>query len=104
MRQGHRPQKRKDTMRTPSVECYYDYKGDNYGIHALKFGDQQGRQWYFSYRTLVAFYSQKTGLVCLKNYWQATTGKHLNSIQPDHRKRVDQETFDAMLILAESSQ
>ena len=84
----------------PAFHCYYDYKSDNYGGHALCFTDANGRTWYFSYKTLVAFNTRKTGLVCLNNSWGNTTGKHLNCIQPDHKKRVDQKTFDALLLLA----
>ena len=86
----------------PRFRVYHDYAGNNYGIHALCFTDQQGRQFFFSYNSLVAFSSPATGLVCIENLWKQTTGKHLNAIQPDHRKRVDQATFDAMLLLAES--
>jgi hypothetical protein len=63
----------------------------------MEFTDTKGNQFLFSYETLVAFQSTKTGLVCLKNYWGTTTGKHLNWIQPDKSKRVDQENFDKLL-------
>ena len=84
-------------MEKPNFTRYYDYSNSNYGLNALMFTDPNGRSFYFSYDTLVAFRSNKTGLVCLKNYWSTTTGKHLNSIQPDKSKRVDQETFDQIL-------
>ena len=63
----------------------------------MLFTDTQGNEFYYSYKTLVAFRTTKTGLVCLKNYWRQTTGKHLNWIQPDKSKRVDQATFDKLL-------
>jgi hypothetical protein len=76
---------------------YGRYSSDNYGAHSLCFTDAKGRDFYFSYNTLVAFSACPFGLVCLKNYWGNTTGKHLNWIQPDKERRVDQETFDKML-------
>ena len=88
-------------MNIPKHWCYYDYANSNYGLHALAFRDSQGNVFYFSYDTLVAFSSirlQKK--YCLKNYWQATTGKHLNKIEPNHKMRLEQEAFDAMYKLA----
>jgi hypothetical protein len=51
---------------------------------------------WFSYRTLVAFRHPSCGIVCIKNYWKTTTGKHLNEIQPDHTKRIGKEQFDEL--------
>ena len=87
------------TYAPPRFRVYGNYSG-NYGIHALCFTDPQGRDYYFSYNTLIAFNSRSTGLVCLQNYWATTTGKHLNAIQPDHKKRVDQATFNALFLIA----
>lgn len=56
-----------------------------------------GVNYYFSYFTLVAFSSDKTGLVCRRNVWGQTTGKHLNWIEPDHSKRVEAEEFNKLL-------
>lgn len=77
-----------------NFRVYCDYNGRNYGAHALEFTTPQGRFW-FSYKTLVAF-DGPNGIVCLKNYWSTTTGKHLNAIQPRKNERVDQETFDRL--------
>lgn len=79
--------------------CYWRYYGQytnsNYGLHCLAFTDAEGNSFYFSYNTLVAFKPAISKEVfCLKNYWSVTTGKHLNAIQPDHKKRIDQEEFD----------
>ena len=76
----------------PSFRSYGQYASDNYGAHTLVFTDSQGNSFYFSFKTLVAFISNK-GLVCSKNYWGVTTAKHLNWIQPDKSKRVDSDTF-----------
>ncbi|MHC4463631.1 MAG: hypothetical protein ACYS30_19705 [Planctomycetota bacterium] len=82
-------------MREPNFSCYYDYESNNYGVNALRFGDPAGNSFYFSYRTLVAF-SAGNGLVCRQNNWGNTTGKHLNAIQPDKKKRVSDEEFDRL--------
>ena len=80
-------------MNKARFRSYGDYASSNYGVNSMEFTDGNGNTFYFSYKTLVAFYS-KGELICIKNYWGCTTGKHLNWIQPDHSKRVDQETFD----------
>jgi len=55
-------------------------------------------QYYFSYRTLVAFHAPSTGLVARKNDWGATTGKHLNWIDGGAKKdRLDAQAFQAKL-------
>jgi hypothetical protein len=77
----------------PSFNSYGNYSSGNYGVHALQFSDGNGNTYYFSYRTLVAFYTHRTGLVCRQNDWGTTTGKHLNWIEPDKSKRVDAATF-----------
>ena len=52
---------------------------------------------WFSYKTVVGFRAPKTGFVCIENYWGPTTGKHLNYIQPDKKKRVSSDKFNEML-------
>ena len=92
------PLSRKDdgaVMKQVNVHCYMRYSSDNYGVNALVFGTPQGQFW-FSYKTLVAFSGSTGPLVCIKNYWGPTTGKHLNAIQSDKALRVDQETFDRL--------
>ena len=42
---------------------------------------------YFSYETIVAVANSK-GFFVSKNDWSTTTGKILNELQPDHKKRV----------------
>jgi len=84
-------------VHVPSFRSYGDYSSSNYGVNSMLFVDTKGREFYFSYKTLVAFRSLKTGLVCRKNEWGVTTGKHLNWIQPDHKARVSSEEFDQLL-------
>ncbi len=76
---------------------YGNYSSDNYGSHTQAFRDNYGNDYYFSYNTLVAFRSNKTGLVVMENYWGNTTGKHLNWINRDHSIRVDEDTFEKLL-------
>lgn len=80
-------------MELPNFHSYGDYSSSNYGAHTMCFTDARGCDYYFSYKTLVAFRSPQTGLVCRENDWNTTTGKHLNWIQPDHKVRVNRDTF-----------
>lgn len=55
-------------------------------------------QYYFSYRTLVAFHAPSTGLVVRKNDFGTTTGRHLNFIDGGAKKnRLDATTFQEKL-------
>lgn len=71
----------------PRISNYGKYSSTNYGAHTLVVS-VGGLDVYFSYRTAIAFRSLKTGLVCSANHWGATTGKHLNWINPDKKSRV----------------
>lgn len=51
---------------------------------------------FFSYQTVVAFYTPKTGLVLSENLWGNTTGKHLNAIG-DKSKRINRDDFERQL-------
>lgn len=83
-------------MQLPTFRTYGNYSSDNYGAHALVFS-AGNLDIYFSYQTPVAFRAPETGLVCRVNDWKQTTGKHINAIQPDHKKRVSGEQFERML-------
>ena len=83
-------------MKLPSISSYGNYSSENYGVHCLRV-DLPQITVYFSYRTPVAFSTGKTGLVCRVNDWKQTTGKHLNIIEPNHRKRVAGDKFESML-------
>jgi hypothetical protein len=75
------------------LTSYGDYSSKNYGVNALMFTDVNNIDYYFSYKTLVAFNHKSTGLVIRENLWGNTTGKHLNWIDNDKSKRVDTPTF-----------
>jgi hypothetical protein len=47
---------------------------------------------YFSYETLIAF-SDDGELTIRLNEWSGTTGRHLNSINRDEKKRVPPDVF-----------
>lgn len=66
---------------------YGNYSSDNYSGHCqwLRIGDLE---LYFSYNTVIAFIF-KGELVIRKNDWSTTTGKHLNWIDDDKKKRID---------------
>ena len=80
----------------PSFESYGDYSSSNYGVNALVFSDGKGQQFYYSYKTLVAFYAHASGLVVRRNDWAQTTGKHLNWINSDKSDRVDSDEFQKL--------
>ena len=73
---------------------YGNYSSNNYGVHSLYFKDVKGNTFYFSYDTLIAFkYDYKTYVI--QNYWNTTTGKHLNWIDKGNKKdRLTQEQFE----------
>ena len=48
---------------------------------------------YYSYDFIVAFDSLETGLVIQENIWSQTTGKHLDSINPNREIRINQQEF-----------
>lgn len=78
-----------------NFKSYGDYSSNNYGVNSLVFTDYNGNQFYYSYKTLVAFYTDGK-LFVIKNYWNTTTGKHLNWIDDgDKKNRLTQEEFDA---------
>jgi hypothetical protein len=47
---------------------------------------------FFSYSTPVA-YEDEYGVVCSRNNWGPTTGKHLHAIEPDRSKRINYREF-----------
>lgn len=59
---------------------------------------RDGREYHFSYQTLVAFRRRRDGkLVVRQNDWSTTTGKHLNALDGgDKKSRVDGEMFERM--------
>ena len=84
-------------LNLPEFEFYYQGRSGADRPNALKFTTPHGTFW-FSYQTLVAFYSPKTGRVVHENVWSKTTGKHLNAIDHgDKVSRVSAEVFEAKL-------
>jgi hypothetical protein len=86
-------------MRTslPSFSTYGNYSSGNYGAHALRFTDDRGNQYWFSYQTLVAFESRMGRRIVRQNDWGPTTGKHLNAIDGGNKKaRISGEAFERM--------
>ena len=86
------------TTQLPEFESYGNYSSENYGAHTLVFTDAEGRDFYYSYRTLVAVRVPGRGLVVRENDWGPTTGKHLNWIDYGNKEaRVSKEEFEATL-------
>lgn len=82
----------------PKFWRYYDsYKNGNYGLHCLAFQDADGNIFYYSYNTLVGFYVQRHGTrFIIENNWGTTTGKHLDALEPDKKKRVPAAEFERL--------
>jgi len=74
-----------------SIENYQD-RGDKAKVVTI--GDYD---FYFSYRTCIAFNSPKTGRVICENDWGTTTGGHLNCIDSDKKIRIPRSEFNAKL-------
>ena len=92
--------KKQDNILQANISSYGDYSSDNYGAHCLKV-ELGARRFYFSYNTLVAFKGENSKgeyfFVIHKNDWGNTTGKHLNWINPDKDRRVDDKEFNKQL-------
>ena len=86
-------------MNLPTFETYGNYSSSNYGAHALRFLDAEGRSYWFSYQTLVAVYVPGKGKIVSANDWGPTTGKHLNAIDGgDKASRLPRTTFEATAV------
>ncbi len=48
---------------------------------------------YFSYKTPIAFYTKSGELFISENNWNTTTGRHLNYIDSDKKKRIPHSEF-----------
>lgn len=83
--------------RLPTFRTYGNYSSSNYGAHALVFSLPDGRDIYFSYETPVAFRG-KNGLVIRENDWGPTTGKHLNAINDDKKRRISGAEFERLIV------
>ena len=89
--------------KTVKFENYGRYSSDNYGCHSLKFTDTKNQQFWFSYKTLIAFYapdkSRLWSTFVRQNDWSTTTGKHLNWIDNGNKKeRLTSEQFNAKYV------
>ena len=52
---------------------------------------------YFSYETCVAFRAPGLFLVVCENVWSTTTGKLLNELRPDKKRRTGHDEFIGLL-------
>lgn len=73
-------------MTLPTFSTYGNYSSGNYGAHALCFEIPGKGSFWFSYKTLVAFYHPTRGRIVRQNDWGPTTGKHLNAIDGGNKK------------------
>lgn len=75
----------------PRIHSYGNYSSGNYGVNTLVVALPTITLCY-SYRTIVAFYYKGEEVVS-QNCWGTTTGKHLNWINPNHKKRIPYDEF-----------
>jgi len=70
------------------------------GPNTLTIGLPGNKRIYFSYKTPIAFYTPKIGLVVRQNDWSTTTGKHLNAIDGGNKaERIPCKEFEERLEL-----
>lgn len=87
-----------DSIQIPSFESYGNYSSDNYGAHTLVFTDHKHRDFYYSYKTLVAVRVPGKGMAVRENVWGPTTAKHLNWIDYGSRDgRMSKDEFNATI-------
>ncbi len=55
------------------------------GPNTLTIGLPGNKRIYFSYKTPIAFFTPRSGLVVRQNDWSVTTGKHLNAIDDGNK-------------------
>lgn len=87
-------------LSTPEIKNYTGTVSEGSKMKALSFTDTDGNVFYFSYKTLIGFYSNATNTYYAReNIWGSTTGRHLNCIEPDKSKRLSKDEFYKMLEL-----
>lgn len=79
----------------PRIYNYEQYDSDNYGVHSLAVTFDYFTLFY-SYDTIIAF-KDKDGFVMRENIWGTTTGKHMNWLDDDHKKRIPSQEFEQKL-------
>lgn len=85
------------TKELPTISGYGEYSNGNYGLNALMV-DLGSIRVYYSYNTIVAFYTIETGLVVHQNDWSTTTGRHLNWIDRGNKSaRLPHDKFEVAL-------
>ena len=84
-------------MRT--IPSWYTYCENTAEINALAF-DLGNLTVFYSYKTPIAFQIGWGEFIISRNYWGLTTGKHLNAIDSNKKRRVSREVFKAALELA----
>ena len=82
----------------PFKACSYGEGTPRY--NRMKFTDNHGREFYFSYSTLIGFRANPyADIVVRVNDFSTTTGRHLNFLEPDHKKRLSETAFNEALEL-----
>jgi len=85
----------KQKIQLPSLSNYGNASSNNYGFHTIRVDLGPLTIWY-SYKTPVAFRVLGHDKVVHENVWSTTTGKHLNMIESDKKRRVNSERFEQL--------
>ena len=83
-------------MDLPKIGSYGDYSSGNYGVNC-QYMDLGDLTLYYSYKTIIGYYTLGGGTVLTKNVWGNTTGKHLNWLDRDKSKRIPYDDFKKRL-------
>lgn len=78
-------------MDVPKIKAYY-HNGSGIPKPNAIAVTVSGMTFFYSYNTLIAF-EDKEGLIISENVWSNTTGRHLNAIEPDNKKRLKHMIF-----------
>lgn len=83
-------------MNLPKIGSYGEYSTGNYGVNC-KYMDLGNIKLYYSYETIIGYSTNSGGLVLTENVWGNTTGKHLNWLDRDKKKRIPYNEFQKRL-------
>ena len=92
-------------MKPPTIK--HPTERPNFTVVTLDDGGDHELWIAFSYETCVGFMRPMwTDWVVQQNRWGPTTGKHINTLNPDHQDRWNKEEFEWMLsgLLGEETQ
>ena len=81
-------------MRIGNTEISVEHPTDRPNFYVLTAGNLTV---WFSYKTPIAFRDGWADVTIRENDWSVTTGKHLNYVDEDKRRRIDGDEFEQRL-------